>query len=307
MVTRQTLETPASLDERLAARRAALSPGEQRVAEFFAAHREEAAFLSATKIAAWLGTSDATVVRAAQALGYAGLGELKREISAALRARMSPALSLERRLAASGTDPDATLTHALGLQIELLQEARQTVRPAAFAAALDLLHASDRVLIFGSGPSAALAGYLALRLTRIGRQAGAITATGVALADELLVVRPGDVLLLMAYGRVYREAVVTLDRAREQGVPVVLLTDTLAAALADWVAVSLSARRGRAGALGSIATTLVLMDALLLGLAARDQERALHALRALNDLRARLVEGNDEGNTTTATGDDNAA
>jgi len=49
------------------------------------------------------------------------------------------------------------------------------------------------------------------------------------------------------------------------------------------------------------------MDALLLGLAARDQERALHALRALNDLRARLVEGNDEGNTTTATGDDNAA
>src|SRR4051794_8975083 len=71
----------SSLDERLAARRDALSPTEQRVADFFAQHREEAAFLSATEIAQRLGTSDATVVRTAQSLGYSGLQELKREFA----------------------------------------------------------------------------------------------------------------------------------------------------------------------------------------------------------------------------------
>src|SRR5689334_6038396 len=66
-----------SLDERLAARRDVLRPTEQRVADFFAQHREEVAFLSATEIAKRLVTSDATVVRTAQALGYSGLQELK--------------------------------------------------------------------------------------------------------------------------------------------------------------------------------------------------------------------------------------
>lgn len=277
-----------SLDERLAARRAGLSPTEQRVADFFARHREEVAFLSATEIAQQIGTSDATVVRAAQSLGYSGLQELKREIASALRSRATPALSLGRRLEEIGADPESALDHALTLQIALLEEARQTIPPASFARALDLMHAADRVLIYGAGPSAALADYLAMRLIRIGRQAVAITSTGFGLADGLLAMRPGDVLVLMAYGRVHHEIEVTLDHTKGIGIPVILLTDTLGMALAERIAVSLSARRGQTGTFGSVATTIVLMDALLIGLAARDRSRALVTLEALNDLRERI-------------------
>jgi DNA-binding MurR/RpiR family transcriptional regulator len=278
-----------SLDERLAARRDALSPTEQRVADFFARHREEAAFLSATEIAQRLGTSDASVVRTAQSLGYSGLQELKREFATTLRSRATPALRLGRRLSELGTHGEHALDQAIALQIELLEDVRRTVTPDAFARALAIVEAARRVLIFGTGPSATPAAYFALRLARFGRDALAITSTGIQLADALIGVRAGDAVVAMGYGRVTRELDVTLDRARACGVPVVLLTDTLGAALADRVAVSLRARWERSGMFGSIATTLVLIDGLLMGLAARDRASSLAALAALNDLRAKIA------------------
>lgn len=279
----------AALDERLAMRRATLSPTEQRVADFFARHREEVAFLSATEIARRLGTSDATVVRAAQSLGYSGLQELKREFAQALRTRVTSPLSLGRRLAEVEAAPQTVLDHVLTSQMELLAEARRTVRPAAFARALDLLGGAARVLAFGTGPSAALADYFTLRLRRIGRHAAALTRTGLDLADDLLAVRAGDALVAVVYGRVYREAEVTVTHARARGVPVVLLTDSLGMALAAHASATLSARRGRPGMFGSIATPLVVMDALLIGLAARERARSLEAMGELDDLRAQIV------------------
>src|SRR3979411_1059425 len=92
----------APLAERVAARLTDLSPTERRVASFLVEHAEEAAFVSAAEMAGQLGTSDATVVRTVQSLGYAGLPELKRELVNALKSRATPALRLGRSLAQIG-------------------------------------------------------------------------------------------------------------------------------------------------------------------------------------------------------------
>jgi DNA-binding MurR/RpiR family transcriptional regulator len=262
----------------------ALSPKERAVADFYADHREEAAFLSAAEIAERLGTSDATVVRAVKALGYSGIPELKRELISALRARATPAVRLGRSLDDIGEDP---LGHMLELEIELLENARSIDR-ADFARAVDVVAAADRVLAYGLGPNGPLADYLALRLRRFGRPAQAITASGLRLADALLVAQPGDALLLMAYERLDRDAEAVLARANDLALPVVLLTDTLAAKLADRIDVALPALRGRGGTLSGGATTMAILDALLLAVAARDRGRSLAALAELNELRKRL-------------------
>src|SRR5205823_7195483 len=127
-----------SLDDRLADRFAELRPTEQRVARFFAEHREEVGFVSALEIAQQLGTSDATVVRTAQRLGYAGLPDLKRELVAALRTRATPALRLGRRLQQIGDQPGDILDHVLSWHVDLLEQARRTLRPEDFARAIEL-------------------------------------------------------------------------------------------------------------------------------------------------------------------------
>jgi DNA-binding MurR/RpiR family transcriptional regulator len=259
------------------------------VANYFADHPEEAAFLSAADIAQKLETSDATVVRSAQSLGYSGLPELRRELIDALRLRATPASRLGTTLEDLASGPGDALEHVLLQQIDLLEEARRTLSHAAFAQAVDLLAAARRILVYGNGPLEGIASYCVLRLARFRRSALALTQTGRRFADDLLTVSAGDSLLVMAYGEMQREAEVLLERAAELAVPVLLLTDTLGAAYAASVAVSLSARRARTGEWSTAATTLVIIDALLFGLAARDRPRTIEALEVLKDLRGRIA------------------
>jgi DNA-binding MurR/RpiR family transcriptional regulator len=264
----------------------ALSPKERAVADFYSEHLEEAAFLSAAQIAERLGTSDATVVRAVKALGYSGIPELRRELIDALRARATstPAEHLGRSFEDAGDDP---LGHVIAEEIALLESARAIDR-VDFARAVDVLGRARRVLAFGLGPSGPLAVYFTLRLRRFGLPARALTASGLLLADELLTIAEGEALLLMAHERLDRDAEVTLGRANELGLPVVLLTDTLGARLADRVEVTLPALRSRRRGLAGAAATVAVLDALMLALAARDRTRSLATLDELNELRKRL-------------------
>ncbi len=288
--TNATAALPAVLDERIAALRDDLSPAEQKVVAFIARHREEAVFLSAAEIARELGTSDATVIRAAQALGYAGLPELKTELQTALRSRATPALRLGRTLEDAGADPAAILDHVLAVELELIHDARRTIRPAEFARALELLAGADRIVVFGIGPSGPHAEYAALRLGRLRHPAAAVTARGAGLADALLGLRTGDLLVVIAYERVNPETRVALDRAHDLGLPSILITDMLGLALAGRFTVALSARRSGSGMYHQGAITMVVLDALLLGLAARDRVGALGAAEDLERLREQIAE-----------------
>ncbi len=280
----------AALDERIAALQDDLSPAEAKVAEFIARHREEAMFLSAAEIGRELAMSDATVIRAAQTLGYSGLPELKAELQGALRSRATPALRLGRSLEDAGADPAAILDHVFATELELVTDARRTVQPKDFARAVELIAGAERVFVFGIGPNGPHAQYAALRLGRLRRSALAITARGLALADALLGLRKGDAILAIAYERANPETRVALDRAHELGLRSVLITDTLGLALAGRFTVVLPARRAGSGMYHQSAITLVLLDALLLALAARDRAASLGAAEDLEALRTRIAE-----------------
>ena len=289
MAATNATQTSAVLDERIAALHDELSPAEAKVAEFIARHREEAVFLSAAEIGRELAMSDATVIRTAQTLGYAGLPELKAELQGALRSRATPALRLGRSLEDAGGDPAAILDHVLATELELVTDARRTLQPQEFARAVELIARAERVLVFGVGPNGPLAEYAVLRLGRQRRTALAITARGLALADALLGLRKGDVILAIAYERLTPETKIALERGRDLGLESVLITDTLGLALAGRFTVALSARRAGRGMYHQSAITMVVLDALLLALAARDRAASLGAAEDLEGLRLRIA------------------
>lgn len=278
--------------ERLGAALAGLSPAARRVARFLTDNRPLALALSAAELAERTGTSDATVVRTVQALGFAGLPELKRALAEALAAAPTdPATAMRGTLAEAGSDADAAVDLAIDRQREAVEalatpEARATLRAAVAA-----LHPARRILVFGIGPSAALARYIATLLRRGGRAARALDASGIALADQMLDLGTGDALLVLAYGRAYREVVALFGEARRLGLTAVLVTDSLDRSLARHADVVVPARRGRARRVALHGATLVALEAIALGLAAMDGDRALAALDRLNDLRATIAGG----------------
>jgi DNA-binding MurR/RpiR family transcriptional regulator len=253
-----------------------------------AQHREEAVFLSAADIGRQLEMSDATVIRAVQSLGYTGLPALKTELQEALRTRATPTLRLGRSIEDLGNDPAVVLEHVLATEVQLLHDARETLRPADFARALKIITGAQRVVIQGLGPNAPLGEYFAARLRRMRRPAVAVGARGQGLADALIDMRRGDVVIVLAYDRSSPEAELTLERARELKMPSILITDTLGLALAGQFTVALSARRAGGGMFHLSALTVVVLDALLFGLAGQDRAAALAAAEELQGLRARI-------------------
>ncbi len=162
-------------------------------------------------------------------------------------------------------------------------------------AAVRVLGAAERIVVFGIGPSGLLARYTSLLLARVGRQARCLDATGIGLADQLLDLRPGDALLLLAYGRAYKEVTATIGQAREMRLPMVLVTDSLESRLARHADVIVPAQRGRAEHVALHGATLVVLEALVLGLAAADRPGALAALERLNVLRQAVMEDTVRG------------
>ncbi len=122
------------------------------------------------------------------------------------------------------------------------------------------------------------------------RQALAVGARGQALADTLIDMHKGDVVVVLAYDRSSPEAELTLERARALHLPSILITDTLGLALAGQFTVALSARRAGGGMFHLSAITVVVLDALLFGLAGRDRAAALAAAEELQEIRARIDE-----------------
>jgi DNA-binding MurR/RpiR family transcriptional regulator len=104
------------------------------------------------------------------------------------------------------------------------------------------------------------------------------------LADQMLDLGSGDALLVLAYGRAYGEVVTVFAEARQFGLPIVLVTDSLDAKLARFANVILPARRGRSERVALHGATLVCLEALVLGLAAASPD-TVASLERLNRLR----------------------
>jgi DNA-binding MurR/RpiR family transcriptional regulator len=277
---------PESFADRLAAREDDLAPAERRVAEYFAAAGPEVTLLSAAELAARTGTSDATVVRTAKSLGYGGLGELRWALAAAAP---NPPLADRLRSTLDETPEAELLTATVGDHAAGLESMTRRVSAATFEQAVAVLAGAERIVWRGVGPSAFLAGYGALLAQRIGRPSTALVHVGTSFADELLTLTRGAAVVLLAYGRPQTHVRVLLDHARWVGVPIVLVTDTLGPRFTDDVAVVLPSGRGRPGLFASHGTTLVLIEALVLALAASDRRGAEASLTTLNDLRAAVA------------------
>jgi DNA-binding MurR/RpiR family transcriptional regulator len=279
----------ATLDERISSRFARLSPTEQRVARFFQENRAEVLHASAAALSTKTKTSDATVIRTARSLGFKGLDDLRATVAAEFSQGPSISNRLSETLREVGGDLNAALQSTLDIHARSIENLRRDISPQQFRKTVQLIGKARRVAIFGIGPSSAMATYWAFQLGRFGIDALALTQTGLLFADDLRKLRTGDVLIIMAYGRVYRELSVLLAEAGRLNLKNVLLTDGLGVRLQAGVDLVLTVARGRADMLSMHTATLSLIEALLVGTAAGNPKGTLRSVERLNELRTSLV------------------
>lgn len=275
-----------SFETRMNGKLECLSPAERRVARFFHENREEVLIASASSLAEKAGASDATVVRTAKALGYSGMDDMRRQIADELRQHLTPATRLMRTLGNTGDTPGSVLATTFDIHLNAIRNLREGLDTGLFQSVVERIVTARRIIVFGIGPSSALAEYFVIQLGRFGLMAQSLTHTGLLLADGLLNLRTDDLVIIMAYSRVYRELAALLEHARRLDVPTVLLTDSLGPALQSRVSVVIPVARGRVDAFSMHTATFAFLEALLVGVAAQRPAETLSSLMSLNDLRA---------------------
>jgi DNA-binding MurR/RpiR family transcriptional regulator len=271
----------------LAARLDRITGGaERRVADYLLRAGPRAAAMSALEIARAVGTSDATVIRTAKTLGFSSLRELRQALAEDEEADLSTRLQ-----ATIGDSPSAhdVLASAVDRHLEALNTLLRRVPATDFDDAAGVLADAAHIWWCGTGPSAHLANYAAFLCRRLGAPSGTLTHSGTDHADELLALRANHAVVVLAYGRVHPYVRVLLSRAADVGARVVLITDTLGRHLSSQVAVQLNAGRGTPSLFATHGPTIVLLEALVLALAAAHPHRSDTALATLNDLRQSLA------------------
>jgi DNA-binding MurR/RpiR family transcriptional regulator len=280
----------SELDRLLKSAHARFGSAGNRVVRFIDENREITLASSAATLGDLTRTSDATVVRTIQALGFGGLSDLKRAIREAAGQDSNPANDMRRTLNELQKTTGHALETVLRAHIDGIEVIRSRLCETQIAAGVQALGAAERIVIFGIGPSASLATYVSMLLGRCGRRSRTLNVTGSMLADQLLDLRRGDVLLALAYGRLYKEIDAVFSGAKALGLPSVLVTEATGTPLAKLADVVIAIPRGRPGHVALHGATLVGLEVLVLSLAAAKPDASLASLDNLNHLRA-VIDG----------------
>ncbi|KAA6044516.1 MurR/RpiR family transcriptional regulator [Pantoea sp. RIT413] len=278
--------------DRCRARIASLSPRLQTVARYIDAHRESVAEATAIDIAAATGTSDATVIRAVQALGFTGLRDLKLTLAEWAGPAINSAAKMSATVSELACDINASIDFVLLGHQQACHALAQPENRQAVAQAVALLSEARQVALFGINASGILADYSARMFSRIGLPATTLNRTGIALAEQLLSLQRGDVLVMMAQKSAHREGVTALKEARKLGIPVILLTHAMESAFAREADIVINVPRGgEGGRMPLHGTVLVCLEMLILSVASVNAGRTVKTMKRIQELNRSLKPG----------------
>ncbi|WP_432487222.1 MurR/RpiR family transcriptional regulator [Kineococcus sp. SYSU DK018] len=241
-----------------------------------------AAHLTVTDLAGRAGTSEATVVRTARSLGFAGYPQLRLALAAAGGAEPEEPVALLTGDLAEGGDLAAVVATLAALEREAVSATAGALDVAVLAAAADAVAAARVVDCYGVGVSALVARHADLGAARLGLLSRLRTEPHAALVSSALL-RPGDVALAVSSSGRTREVLTAARQARERGATVVAITGSSTGPLArtaDHVLVAAGRETAhRAGATAGRASALFLTDCLHVAVAQRLGGEAVTALR----------------------------
>ncbi|QZY51077.1 MurR/RpiR family transcriptional regulator [Leucobacter tenebrionis] len=249
---------------------------------------ERLLYASAAELGAQSRTSNASVVRTLQTLGYSGLSELKQEVAAPFSSSVAPDVRLRQRLEHVGQDLQQIQREIWAEASELIELGRRANDDARYSTAVNLIVHADTVYCYGLGASGIAAEHLALRLRRIGVPTRRLTTDGFKLADEVMSLGARDLLVIFAPGRVTSDIEALLDHAQLVGASVLLVTDELLDQLAPRVTSALVAPHTPTGLTAEGLSGILVGDVLVQAVSAVGPDKALRSSQRLNDLRARL-------------------
>jgi DNA-binding MurR/RpiR family transcriptional regulator len=263
-----------------------LSKSARKVLDYVERHPNAVLASSAVDLAAALKVSDATVIRAIQALGYEGLPHLKSVIAAELDAgHRQPVQKVGVTVRELRDHDGMPLERVMGAYAGILEILHRSGAADAVAKASTILADADRIALHGAGTLMILLEQTALHLGRIGIRSLLLDKSGNAFADSLLKIEEGDALLMLAYGRVHPESMLVQREIRRRRGKIVVVTDNVSGRLAKRADCVIEIPRTEVGNMTMYGLTLMALEGIVLTLTGENPKRSLTTAKRLQTFR----------------------
>ncbi|WP_231618630.1 MurR/RpiR family transcriptional regulator [Nonomuraea sp. SBT364] len=229
------------------------------------------------------GTSEATIVRTARALGFGGYSQMRFALAAAVAKE-------PERLVPGDLGPDDPLTDVIAkvarAESEALADTAAQLDPDRLGEVVTAIVGARRVDVYGVAASGLVAADMSQKLLRIGLSIHPFSDAHLALTSAALL-RSGDVVVAISCSGETPDVLVPARTAADAGALVVAITNnprSSLAGVADHTLVSAGRETAfRPGALASRISQLLIVDCLFVGLAQRTYDRADAAIRATRE------------------------
>ena len=256
------------IDQIVRGRPPELTRTQRKVLDFILKQPEHAVFLTATDLAQNLNVSDASIVRLAQALGYAGYPHLKRR----LREYVQPKITTVDRLVETVQRVESVsdvLSDVVSRDLNNLKITLEETDPEIFARFVEEMDSARRIFIVALRSTHCLGMFMTSALRFLGREIVLLKPGVGEMWDHLRNLDARDLLIGFAFPRYTKMTVEVMDYARERGARILAVTDGELSPLNRSAHYCLNVPYGIGSYIESFTAALSLVNALVTALAFR--------------------------------------
>jgi DNA-binding MurR/RpiR family transcriptional regulator len=252
-------------------RMSSFSKGQKRVANVLLNSYDKAAYMTASKLGAAAGVSESTVVRFAIELGYDGYPELQRALQDLIRTKLTSSQRIEVTNHRIG-DGDI-LENVLLSDAEKIRNTLSNISRADFDAAVDAIIAADNIYIIGVRSSSSLASFMNFYFNMIFDNVHFVqTTSGSEMFERIINLKKNDVMIAISFPRYSTRIINAVDYAKEVGVKVVALTDSVQSPIASKADALLVAESDMASFVDSLVAPLSIINAMIVAISKKKQK-----------------------------------
>lgn len=279
---RQDEDAPTSAEEfraRLLERYEELSKRLQQIARYVLDEPNEVALETLAVIAERCGVQPSAIVRFAQSFGFSGASQMQRLFRDGLLSN-DAALGYGERVRRFNAAVDGAanrkglLPEFIEGNVLALQNLVQTVNEEEMRAAVTLIAGADLIQVAGFRRAFPIAAYLAYSLQQLGKRVLFVDGVGGLARPQVNTIGPKDVLIAVSYQPYAPEAVEAVALAASRGARILSISDSHVSPIAKAAAVVLQVRDSETRGFRSLAASMCLAQALVLGFAFDSEKTA---------------------------------
>jgi DNA-binding MurR/RpiR family transcriptional regulator len=217
----------------------------QAIARFALERPHDLALNTVAALAGEIAVQPSSLIRFANALGFAGFSQMQRLFRSHLVERSTRSASYRERIASlrarakdGGTAPPEVLHGFVADSIHGLEKLEEGIRPADLRAAVRLLAAAQTIYLIGLRRSFPVAAYLAYALNQLELRTQLLDGAGGMNREFARLVGRKDVLVAVSFRNYTPEAVDITAGCHARGVPVIAITDSPLSPIARAAAVA---------------------------------------------------------------------